>query len=94
MLIDSITAESYAYTLVSRQGRNDYGDTFNVFENTNDGWVRIYENDFKNLMPWKIELSDVDGDNDKGILIAVKKATRYDKDLKTGCLYLTLPNEF
>lgn len=81
-LIDSITDEALAYTLVSRQGQKDYGDLFVVFENTSDEWVRIYENDFKNLMPWKIDLSDVDGDNVKEILIAVKKATLFDKEVK------------
>lgn len=68
--------------MVNKQGLSDYGDFFVIFENKSDGWIRIYENDFKNLMPWKIEIADIDGDNIKDILIAVKKATYFDNELK------------
>lgn len=82
ILIDSIIEKPYAYTLVSKNGSEDYGDFFVVFEKKENLWQRIYEKDFKNLKPWKIETADIDGDNTKEILIAVKSTTRYDKELK------------
>lgn len=82
LLIDYAIDEPLAYTLVSKNGVYDYGDYFVVFERKNNSWHRIYENDFKDLMPWKLELADVDGDNTGEILIAVKKTTYFDKEIK------------
>lgn len=82
LLIDYTMDEPYAYTLVSKQGPDGYGDFFAVFEKKNKGWQRIYEKDFKNFMPWKIEIADIDGDDLKEILIAVRTTTLFDKDLK------------
>lgn len=82
VLIDYTIDESLAYTLVNKQGIADYGDFFVVFERRDKEFVRIYENDFMELMPWKIEVADIDGDKNKEVLIAVKKSTRYDKEVK------------
>lgn len=82
ILIDYIIDESLSYTLINKEGTDEYGDFFVVFKKKNDIWNRIYENDFKELMPWKLELADVDGDDNKDILVAVRKTTRYDMERK------------
>jgi hypothetical protein len=81
-MIDYTIDEAYAYTLTSKNGIKEYGDTFAVFERRDDTWNRIYENDFKNLMPWKLELADIDGDDVREVLIALRKTTPYDKEIK------------
>ena len=82
VLIDYTIEEPLAYTLVNKKGITEYGDFFVVFERTDKGFVRIYENDFKELMPWKIKVADIDGDENKEVLIAVKKSTYYDEEIK------------
>lgn len=82
ILIDYTIDGSLAYTLINRNGTKEYGDLFVVFERTDNSWEKIYENDFKNLMPWKLELADIDGDNIPEILIALRKTTPYDKEVK------------
>ncbi len=82
LLIDYTIDESFAYTLINTNGIEDYGDLFVVFGRNEDLWHRSYENDFKNLMPWKVELADIDGDNIPEILIALQKTTPYDKEIK------------
>ncbi|NLO10243.1 MAG: hypothetical protein GX129_10320 [Clostridiales bacterium] len=82
LLIDYTIDESLAYTLINTNGIDEYGDLFVVFERNEDTWQRSYENDFKNLMPWKVELADIDGDNITEILIALRKTTPYDKEIK------------
>lgn len=82
VLIDYQVEENLAYTLISKKGNSEYGDFFALFERRDKGFKRIYENDFKELLPWKIEIADVDGDKNKEILIAVKKTTFFDKDMK------------
>lgn len=81
-LIDYIKDGHYAYALISVQGTDEYGDFFAVFENTSDGWHRIYEKDFIDYKPWKIDIADIDGDDEEEILIAVRYATLFDKEIK------------
>lgn len=82
LLIDYVIDESIAYTLINKNGREEYGDLFVAFERRDDTWQRVYENDFKNLMPWKVDVADIDGDNISEILIALRKTTPYDKEIK------------
>lgn len=82
-IVDGVREGTMAYTILSREGRTDYGDLFAVFEQEqNREWKRIYENDFKDLKPWKIELADIDGDRKKEILTAVRKTTHFDSEEK------------
>lgn len=82
LLIDYTIAEPYVYTLINRKRIEEYGDLFAVFKRENDTWHRVYENDFKNLMPWKVDVADIDGDSIQEILIALRKTTPYDKEIK------------
>ena len=82
ILIDYTIDETTAYTLINRNGTEEYGDLFAVFEAEGNTWKRVYENDFKNLMPWKIDLADIDGDDFPEIMIALRKATPFDKEIK------------
>lgn len=94
ILIDYTIDETTAYTLINRNGTEEYGDLFAVFEAEGNTWKRVYENDFKNLMPWKIDLADIDGDDFPEIMIALRKATPFDKEIKTGCSYLIIRTVF
>ena len=82
VLIDYTIDEAYTYTLINTNGSDEYGDLFVVFERKANTWERVYENDFKNLMPWKVELADIDGDSISEILIVLIKTTPFDKELK------------
>ena len=82
MIIDYTISNTLAYLLVSNNGEKDYGDIFVVLEKGNDSWIRIYENDFEDLMPWKIEVADIDGDACQEVIIAVRKTTYFDNELK------------
>jgi hypothetical protein len=78
--VDGIIDSNRAYVIVSREGRNDYGDLITIFEQDSEQeWKKVYENDFKGLKPWKIALADIDGDDTREILTAVRKNTHYDK---------------
>ncbi|MDD3174107.1 MAG: hypothetical protein PHF63_10745 [Herbinix sp.] len=83
VIIDAVQDNAIVYMVTSQSGNTDYGDTLVVFSQRNDGsWQRIYNNDFKNLKPWKIELADIDGNGSKEILIAVNKTSHFDKSEK------------
>ena len=82
-VIDGVTDHTMAYMITSKEGRSDYGDTLVLFQKESDRkWRRIYDNDFTGLKPWKIVLSDIDGEGEKEIITAVRKTTRFDKKLK------------
>ncbi len=92
-VIDGVTDHNITYLITSREGRQDYGDTLTIFEKHSDiGWRRIYDNDFSGLKPWKIELSDIDGEGEKEIITAVRKTTRFDKTLKNRLFAFNLKN--
>ncbi|TAH64972.1 MAG: hypothetical protein EWM47_11690 [Anaerolineaceae bacterium] len=92
LLIDYTIDGSLAYALINTKGTKEYGDFFIVFERKEDTWQRTYENDFKNLMPWKVEQADIDGDNIPEILIALKKTTPYDKEIKNRMFIFNYQN--
>jgi len=81
-LIDGVREGGYAYLITSREGRTDYGDLLVVLESEDNIWKRIYDNDFAELHPWKIEVADVDGDGTKDLVTAVTKTAHYDKTMK------------
>lgn len=93
VLIDSLIDETLAYTLISKEGVYAYGDFFVVFKRIGSGWQRLYENDFKDLQPWKLEVADIDGDDNKEILIAVRKTTLYDNEMKNRMFIFNYVNE-
>ena len=82
-LIDYTIDGPLAYALINNNGIEEYGNSFIIFDRKDDTWLRAYENDFKNLMPWKVEVADIDGDNTPEILIALRKTTPYDKEIKS-----------
>jgi len=82
VLIDYAIGGAFAYTLTNKDGNREYGNFFVVFEKADDEWQRVYENDFKNLMPWKVETADIDGDGIPEILTALRKKTPYDREIK------------
>ena len=82
-LIDYCKEEDKVYALLNQKGLSTYGDLFVVYRKGEDEeWERIYDNDFKDLKPWKIEIADIDGNGKKEILIAVYKMTHFDKEEK------------
>lgn len=83
IIIDAVPNEEITYAITNKAGYPDYGDTLVVFEQEHGGsFKRFYENDFKDLKPWKIRLADIDGDGSKEILTAVRKTTHFDKHKK------------
>lgn len=83
VIIDGVRQERKAYVITNKESNPNYGDTLEVFQKGRAGdWKRIYENDFKNLKLWKIELADIDGDGQKELVTAVRKTTRHDKAVK------------
>ncbi|WEK55555.1 MAG: hypothetical protein P0Y55_05765 [Candidatus Cohnella colombiensis] len=82
-LIDQAQENNLKFSLQSRASSKEYGDLFVVEQQDKNGdWQRIYETDFKDLKPWKLELGDVDGDGINEILIAVTKTTHFDPQQK------------
>ncbi|MBH1940818.1 hypothetical protein I5677_07950 [Mobilitalea sibirica] len=93
-IIDYSMEDKVIYGLLSKDGRSDYGDSFVVFEQKdNKVWERSYENDFKDLKPWKIETADIDGNNDIEIMIAVRKTTVLDKTKKNRMFIFQYRNQ-
>jgi hypothetical protein len=79
-IVDYVQDEATVYALISQSGQTDYGDFLVIFHRQDKKeWIRIYENDFTELKPWKIELADIDGDGEVEILTAVRKTTHFDK---------------
>lgn len=77
--VDYAISGNRAYVIVSRQEDKTYGDLLLILEAAGNEWVRIYENDFTDLKPWKIATADIDGDGQEEILTAVRKTTIYDQ---------------
>ncbi|PKM94230.1 MAG: hypothetical protein CVU84_12270 [Firmicutes bacterium HGW-Firmicutes-1] len=42
--------------------------------------IKIYENDFSKMKPWKIDCTDLEGDGEIEIVIGVHKKTHYDQN--------------
>ena len=82
VMLDWTQEASLIYALVHSEGNSKFGDTLLVLKDEDGAISRSYENDFQELMPWKIELADIDGDMEKEVLVAVKKTTPYDKVVK------------
>jgi hypothetical protein len=83
VIIDGAQDGRRAYLITSKAGSLDYGDTIAVYDQeAGDRWKRSYENNFKSLKPWKIELADIDGDGIKEILTAIYKKTHFDRKEK------------
>ncbi|MFC5529855.1 hypothetical protein [Cohnella yongneupensis] len=81
--VDEYEADGLRYALVNEKGMDAYGDRLVVERVEQDGRrQRVYENDFKDLKPWKIEVADVDGDRRNEIIIAVNKTTHFDEQAK------------
>lgn len=53
-----------------------YGKDFRVFS-LNDGVKEVYFQSFETMNPWKVQTSDVDGDGNKEISIAMYKETKF-----------------
>lgn len=81
-MIDYVSEDSTVYLLISREGHKVYGDYLTILRKEQGEWVRIYDNDFEELKPWKIRLGDIDGDGRKEILTAVYKTAHYDEVYK------------
>jgi hypothetical protein len=83
-IIDGVVRNQTAYLITSQKEENaSFGDRIAVFTKKEDGnWSRTYENDFKDLMPCKLELADIDGDGKEELLTAVNKTVHYDKQKK------------
>ena len=82
VLIDWSQNADDVYALVHSEGLQEYGDTLLVLREKDGIFTRVYENDFRELQPWKIDTADIDGDLEMEILVAVRKTTPYDKELK------------
>lgn len=81
--IDKITDAGWVYTLISKKGDVQYGDTLVIDRLSENGQVECsYAKDFSDLKPWKLVIADVDGDHKKEILIAVHKTTHFDPEEK------------
>lgn len=92
-IIDYAIQEDKAFAIISSEGRSDYGDLLAVFqkgEGTN--WTSIYENDFKDLKPWKIELGDIDGDCTTEVITGVYKTTHFDQSPKNRLFIFNFDN--
>jgi len=80
-VIDYVQETTAVYAIISHSGRSDYGELLVIFQKNKSGiWERSYENDFKELKPWKIEVADIDGDGISEILTAVYKTTHFDEE--------------
>lgn len=78
-IIDYVKVEDSVYTLISKNGTTEYGDLLGIYrQGKNAKWERIYQNDFNGLKPWKLEIADIDGDEEQEILVAVYKTTHFD----------------
>ncbi|HWT73566.1 MAG TPA: hypothetical protein VN258_02445 [Mobilitalea sp.] len=91
-IIDGVKEGASAYLIISRKGRRDYGDLLVVLEQKGSRWERVYENDFEELHPWKIEAADVDGDGTQELLTAVNKTAHYDPVLKNRLFVFNYEN--
>ncbi|MBO9596470.1 MAG: hypothetical protein J7559_01420 [Cohnella sp.] len=79
--VDEAREDGIRYAIVSMTGDQAFGDRLEIERQHSDGrWQRVYENDFKDLKPWKIEIGDIDGDDRKELLIAVNKPTHFDAE--------------
>ena len=93
VMIDTAVDDSTAYAITSKTGSMGYGDTLMVFyRNGEEGWECVYENDFEDLKPWKIELADIDGDGEKELVTAVCKTVRFDKTKKNRLFVFNYTN--
>lgn len=93
VLIDWSQDSCYVYALIHTEGLRDYGNTLLVLEKENGSFKRAYENDFRELQPWKIDTADIDGDLEMEILVAVRKTTPYDKELKNRMFIFNYRND-
>jgi len=79
--VDEAREDGIRYAIVSHTGEEAFGDRLEIERLSSDGrWQRVYENDFKDLKPWKIEVGDIDGDERKELFIAVHKPTHFDAE--------------
>lgn len=83
IIIDSAQVDDLEYVLMKQKGVSGSVDYLVINRLTdNEKWERIYQSDFKQLKPWKIEIADIDGDHQNEILIGVNKTTHFDDQEK------------
>jgi len=93
-IIDYAREGASVYALIGKKGPLKSGEFFVAFRQKENGkWERFYENDFTTRKPWKIEISDIDGDGVKEILIAVNKTTHFDQTEKNRMFIFNFDDE-
>jgi hypothetical protein len=73
-VIDTARDGDYRYALIERGAER----LLTVDMATAAGQLRLYENNFLELHPWKLDTADVDGDGVRELLIAVQTSTTFD----------------
>ncbi len=62
--------------LITGKEEEIYGQRIKIYT-FNDGLMEIYNRDFTNFNPWKIQMADIDGDKNIEISIGVYKETKF-----------------
>lgn len=91
-VIDGAVDHEFIYTLVSRSPSDHYGDVLQIHKR-NGEQGQVYESDFLQLKPWKVEVSDVDGDGVNDIIVAVRKTTHFDDEEKNRLFIFNFDGE-
>ncbi len=83
IVIDSAEFADMQVSIESRSGSDAYGDYLVIDRLEAQGTLsRVYELDFKEMKPWKLEVADIDGDGQLDILIAVHKMAHFDNQMR------------
>ncbi|NLL69748.1 MAG: hypothetical protein GX238_01305 [Epulopiscium sp.] len=95
--IGDINADGDANLLVLQGEKRPYGEELVVYDlQWNSDGLQVeerYRNHIAAVKPWKIEICDIDGDNELEIFIAVNKATRYYTKIENRPFFFNFKND-
>lgn len=81
-LIDYVYNKDYLFAILGDKRNRRYGNAVCIYKSENlsskVNWIKVSEYDFSKVLPWKVEIGDIDDSENLELFIGVYKSTHFD----------------